>query len=116
MTQATLLGGAIAGLCLATVAPMARAEPGSVQPLARAAYRVETLTGPETMTLPQGLTVLRAKREKFRYGVRVDETVFPRDRAVAWTHAFCARFDRTAARHSIAGGGVTGRNLKFNCQ
>ncbi|MEM8823684.1 MAG: hypothetical protein AAGF30_08755 [Pseudomonadota bacterium] len=108
--------GALTALCLALSTAPAAAEIGDVDPLDGETYRVDTAMGPMTITLPPGLSVLRAKRERFRYGLRLDETSMAMDTATAWTTQFCAQFNRQAARHRIAGGGATGRNLKFNCQ
>ncbi|MEM7644459.1 MAG: hypothetical protein AAF366_18330 [Pseudomonadota bacterium] len=115
MTKADPTRGALTALCLALSAPAA-AEIGDVEPLDGEAYRVDLASGPTTITLPAGLSTLRAKRERFRYGLRVDETSMAMDTAIAWTAQFCARFGLRASRHRIAGGGATGRNLKFNCQ
>ncbi|MEM8850421.1 MAG: hypothetical protein AAGE03_10335 [Pseudomonadota bacterium] len=106
----------LAAFCLALAAAPATAEIGDVEPLNGETYRVDTATGPTTFTLPPGLSVLRAKRERFRYGLRVDETSMAMTTATVWTTQFCARFGLEASRHRVAGGGATGRNLKFNCQ
>ena len=108
-------------LCLAlATGPAAAERPGHVHEIDGPAPETHRVTLADrsvaTIVLPAGLYNLRPKREAYRYGIHVDETVLAIPAAAAWTNGFCAALGLGAARHRIAGGGPTSRRLKFNCQ
>lgn len=105
-------------MALAVIADPATARPGDVEPvIGTEFYDITQVDGSiASIALPPGLSTLRAKRDAFRYGIRLDETVMTVPVARSWSNNFCGQFDLRATRHRIAGGGATGRTFKFNCQ